>query len=83
MSTQLNGILKDFLEMRKGLHKAQAPAPANANHKGKHNTKTKEGVQSEMLAPTLTKIIEDKPARKEVLEYFQKECDRLTQQKMA
>jgi hypothetical protein len=81
--SQLNGILKDFIEMRKGLNKTPAPAPASANHKGKHLTKTKEAVQSDMLAPTLTKIIEDKPAKKDVLEYFQKEADRLTAQKMA
>ena len=69
--------------MRKGLNKASAPAPAKANPKGKHLTKTKEAIQSDILAPTLTKIVEDKPGRKEVMEYFQKEADRLTAQKMA
>jgi hypothetical protein len=81
MSNQ-NSILKDFLEMRKGLHKNGPPAPANQPIKGKQLTKTKEGIKSDMLAPTLTKIIEDKPAKKEVLDYFQKEADRLTAEKM-
>lgn len=80
--SQVNGILKDFLEMRKGLHKNQPPAPTQPAKGGRHPTKTKEAIQSEILAPTLTKIIEDKPAKKDVCEYFQKECDRLTQEKM-
>lgn len=82
MSNNLNGILKDFLEMRKGLHKNGPPPAANQPIKGKHVTKTKEAIKSDMLAPSLTKIIEDKPAKKEVLDYFQKEADRLTAEKM-
>ena len=80
-----NGILKDFLAMRRNLHKesqSTAATIAAAKETGKRNTATKTPQQNEMVDVTLATIIEDKPKKSVVCEYFQKMADRLTQEKM-
>lgn len=84
----VNSVLKDFLDMRRSLHKAPQSNPQpttqmKQNEKVKRVGKTKEGQLSETLDVSVAQIIEDKPPKKEVCEYFQKECDKLTAQKMA
>ncbi len=84
MKQSANGILKDFLEMRKGLHKDGPPASVAADNKakGKKGGKTSDALVGELTGITVAKIIEDKPGKKDVSEYFQREADRLTATKM-
>ena len=84
MNAQLNSVLKDFMDLRKSLHRSPAPtSQVKAHGKDKALGKTKEAQLSETLETSLARIIEDKPHKREVCEYFQKECDRLTAKKMA
>lgn len=43
---------------------------------------TGEAISQQMTEDTLAGIIESKPGKKKVEEYFQKECTRLTTEKM-
>lgn len=79
-----NAVLKQFLEMRRALYK-ESPAPATAataprKKKGKG---TSEALTAEATENTLATLIEKKPGKKGVEEYFQRECNRLTTEKMA
>ena len=74
--------------MRKSLHK-EAPAQIVSAVASKGNPKktraskgTADGSREDLYGVSVAKIIEEKPPKKEVLEYFQKECDRLTAEKM-
>ena len=79
-----NEFLSQFIEMRKGIAAtnpsaaaavaAAAPASKKAKKTSKKQVFTDCGVEN---------IIEHKPGRKEVMEYFQKRCDDLTTEKMA
>lgn len=79
-----NAFLSQFIEMRRGMAAqnpsaaaavaAQMPASKKAKKTSKKQVFTDGGVQN---------IIEHKPGRKEVMEYFQKRCDELTAEKMA
>lgn len=71
-----NSVLKNFLEMRRSLHKEEKK-PAGSRKKG-----TSAALVANATEGTLAKIIEEKPSKKEVSEYFQKECSRLTADKM-
>ena len=71
-----NAILKSFLDMRRSLHKEEKK-PVGARKKG-----TSAALVAAATEGTLAKIIEEKSSKKDVVEYFQKECDRLTAQKM-
>ena len=82
MPPQLNGLLKDFLEMRKSLHKEETK-PVPAVKKGGKKGATAMAISEEMTEGSLAKIIEDKPSKKDVCQYFQKLADRLTAEKMA
>ena len=73
-----NPFLKSFLEMRRSLHKEQqAPVAQPKKKKG-----TGEAISQQMTEDTLAGIIESKPGKKKLEEYFQKECTRLTTEKM-
>ena len=84
MAQQLNGVLKDFLNMRKSLHKEEkaAAAPAAPAKKIGKKGATAMAVSEELTGNTLARIIEEKPSKKEVSDYFQKMADRLTAEKM-
>lgn len=84
MPKEIGGFLKDFMTMRKNLHQqrpeivnALGPIPAVKKTKG-----TSDAVVENLMEISLAKIIEDKPKKKDVKEYFQKVCDRLTTEKM-
>ena len=81
---QVNQVLRDFLEMRKNLHKSDPAALVKDNKKktGKAGGKTSEAILNEEFGITVAKIIEEKPSKKIVCEYFQKEADKLTKEKM-
>ena len=85
---QHNSVLKDFLDMRRALHKTGAPPPVSSaiqtaeKKTGKKLGKTKEAASEELFGMSVAKIIEEKPNKKEICEYFQKECDKLTAEKM-
>lgn len=85
MSREIPPFLKDFLNMRRNLHK-EAPPPQVTSAVGDTKKRKAKGTsdhrQDEMMGITVAKIIEEKPTKKEVMEYFQKECDRLTKDKM-
>lgn len=70
--------------MRKNLHKSAPPTTVKENVKktGKNLGKTKEAILNEEFGITVAKIIEEKPSKKIVCEYFQKEADNLTKEKM-
>lgn len=84
-SGPVNGILKEFLDMRRNLHKSNQTTEAtlkSARETGKRNTATKTPQTNEMIDTSLATIIEDKPKKAVVCEYFQKMSDRLTKDKM-
>jgi hypothetical protein len=85
MVREVSGFLKDFMDMRKNLHKAAPPQIVSAvapEKKVRASKGTADGVREELQGITVAKIIEEKPPKKEVMAYFQKECDRLTAEKM-
>jgi hypothetical protein len=88
MGREIPGFLKDFLQMRKNLHKETPPQIVSAvagdgNAKKTRAPKsTSDGRITDMMEISVAKIIEDKPPKKEVMAYFQKECDRMTNEKM-
>jgi hypothetical protein len=77
-----NDFLRKFIEMRKTI----APTPAAAaelNKKEPMSKKTKKGsLIREVLDGSISHIIEEKPPRKKVEEYFQTMCNELTAAKM-
>jgi hypothetical protein len=79
-----SGFLKDFIEMRKQLSKSAPPASVAADNKAKNKRggKTSDAMTGELTGLTLATIIEHKPGKKDVSEYFQRMGDALTQQKM-
>ena len=81
---QHNEFLRQFLEMRKQHKAAPAQAPESTTTKGKMKArgKTAAPIEGEMAGVTVAKIIEDKPNKKTVCEYFQQLADRLTSEKM-
>jgi hypothetical protein len=90
MPNNISGFLKDFMEMRKALHKS-APQPivsglANPATGAKKQTRASKGTSDATLGDlhemTVAKIIETKPSKKDVKAYFQKVCDKLTAEKM-
>lgn len=85
MAREVPGFLKDFLAMRKALPKVAPPPPpatAPALAKPKKTRGTKDSLAGDLTEASVAKIIEDKPPKKEVMDYFQKECDRLTAEKI-
>ena len=86
MAQQQNQVLKDFLEMRRSLHKsnpvASTAVQANKKMTGKKGGKTSDAILNDEFGITVAKIIEEKPPKKVVCEYFQKEADNLTKEKM-
>ena len=79
----VNGFLKEFLDMRKSLHKTPAPAPQPGSTAAKDKKTAAKSLHHENIGMTMATIIEELPPKKDVCDYFQKECDRLTAQKMA
>lgn len=63
-----NPILQDFLKMRANLKKAEAE---------KKVVKGIADLPAQDMATTLAGIIENKPGKKEVDEYFKKRCEQL------
>ena len=78
-----NGFLKEFLDIRKNLHKS-TPEPTVKDKRTKmRNQKTNPTADNETpIEITLARIIEEKPKKKEVEAFFQQECDKLTKEKM-
>ena len=83
-----NSFLKEFLEMRKGLSPSQ-PATANLASNslpkkgGRTNSKPKMTSTQKVENGGIMHIIENKPPKKEVIEYLQKRANELTEEKMA
>lgn len=85
MPGEIPPFLRDFIAMRKNLHKAPEPnAPVGSlPRKGAKKGGTTEATQQELSEISVAKIVEEKPPAKELGKYFQSMCDRLTKQKMA
>jgi hypothetical protein len=85
MSRDIPPFLKDFMNMRRNLHK-EAPPPQVVSVKADGKKRTAKGTSDhradELTGITVAKIIEEKPPKEEVKQYFQKECDRMTKEKM-
>jgi len=79
-----SGFLKEFIEMRKNISKVlpQASVASDNKAKNKKGGKTSDAMVGELTGLTLATIIEKKPGKKEVSEYFQRMGDALTEQKM-
>lgn len=79
-----SGFLKEFIEMRKQLSKSlpQASVASDNKAKNKKGGQTSDAMTGELTGLTLATIIEKKPGKKDVSEYFQRMGDALTQQKM-
>ena len=75
-----NPFLKQFVDMRRSLLKEETKSTAPQVKKGKKGTG--EAISSNLTEDTLAGLIEQKPGKKKVEEYFQKECTRLTTEKM-
>jgi hypothetical protein len=77
-----NDFLRQFLEMRKQI----APNPSAAAAVAKQepmSKRTKKGSDvRQVLDGSISHIIENTPPKKEVMEYFQDLCNRLTAEKM-
>jgi hypothetical protein len=88
MGREIPSFLKDFLQMRQNLHKQAPPQIVSAIGGGGEGKKTRtpkstsDGHSTDMMEISVAKIIEEKPPKKEVMAYFQKECDRMTNEKM-
>lgn len=87
MPKEVASFLKEFMDMRKSLPKAPplvttAVSATGKDKKTKKASGTKEGGLSLLQEGSLMRIIEEKPPKGEVKEYFQKMCDVLTAQKM-
>ena len=77
-----NDFLRQFVEMRKAL--APNPMAAARVDPTPKSKRAKKGSSVQKVSEGgLQHIIENKPGRKEVEEYFQKACDDLTSEKMA
>ena len=77
-----NDFLKQFIEMRRSVapNPSAAAAAAKAEPAAK---KTKKGnAIREVMEGNIAYIIEEKPNKKHVMEYFQEMCDGLTAKKM-
>jgi hypothetical protein len=83
--SQMNGVLKDFLDMRRNLHKSSSEPTAAVKDARKKQLAAKTAPTADNGTPpeiTLARIIEDKPKRKEVEAFLQTECDKMTKDKM-
>lgn len=81
----INSVLKDFMDMRKNLHKDTTQPMTKKEERAKAlKGKTNPSVLSTdtPIEITLARIIEAKPKRKEVETFLQAECDKLTKEKM-
>lgn len=76
-----NDFLKQFIEMRKAIAPSGAVAARVDPTPTSKRAKKTSSVQK-ITEGGLQHIIENKPPRKEVEEYFQKACDELTADKM-
>ena len=83
MSREIPPFLKDFLMMRQQLHKNQSTTPTVVTPSTAKKAKST-GAQKidDMMEISVAKIIEEKPPKKEVMGYFQKQCDKMTKEKM-
>ena len=81
---QHNEFLRQFLQARKHHLKeaASRPEPTTAAGKMKERGKTAQPIEDGMAENTLASIIEKKPGKKVVMEYFQQMAERLTTAKM-
>lgn len=77
-----NDFLRQFIEMRKAIAPNPMAAARVDTTPASKRAKKPSSVQK-ITEGGLQHIIENKPGRKEVEEYFQKTCDELTAQKMA
>lgn len=78
---QKNDFLRQFVEMRKAL--APNPMAAARVETKPASKRAKKGSSVQKVTEGgIQHIIENKPGRKEVEEYFQKSCDELTSEKM-
>lgn len=79
-----NEFLSQFIEMRKGIAATNPSAAAAVAAQMPASKKAKKTSKKQVFTDTgYESIIEHKPGRKEVMEYFQKRCDDLTAEKMA
>jgi len=77
-----NDFLRQFMEMRKQIAPNPSAAAAVAKQEPLAKRAKKVGPIREVMEGTISHIIEHKPKKKEVEEYFQHMCDDLTGQKM-
>lgn len=83
MSAPVNGFLKDFLEMRKNLNPTAAVKTPIEAVKDEKKKKARMSKNPAPLESGLQHIIEDKPGRKKLEEYFGNRISELYAQKMA
>jgi hypothetical protein len=89
MPREIPGFLKDFMEMRRNLHKqtetpqiVSAVAANGVPKKTRASKGTADATREDLQAISVATIIEEKPPKKDVMDYFKRECDRLTAEKM-
>jgi len=79
-----NSFLKDFMEMRKGLKPNSIPKdshiPTPVQKKKRGEPKTTQELDT--INTTLQKIVEDKPPKKQVVNYLQEKANYYTVEKM-
>lgn len=87
--SSVNGFLKDFIQMRKGLVPSGTAGdvrlvdPGPSGKKGKKAPPTRPTELKDDGKMTVAKIIEEKPKVREVIQYLQDRCNDFTMQKMA
>jgi len=76
-------FLKQFMEMRQALHKGVAQTLVATAPALKPPSGTSKGLKEDLSQISIQRICESKPPVKELMGYFQKQCDELTKKKMA
>jgi hypothetical protein len=77
----VNGFLFDFVKMRKEMHSSKPPAATG--HSGKSRVRYEQDASDASLNNTLSRIIEKKPHKRDVIEYLQERANSHTSRKMA
>lgn len=80
----MNSFLNEFIKMRKEMTPPRNAADApGAVKKTGTNTKHKSTPSQQVIDTSMQRIIDNKPHKKEVIEYLQERANGLTVQKMS
>ena len=78
-----NEFLSQFIEMRKGIAATNPSAAAVVAAQMPASKKFKKSSRKQAFTDTgVDSLVEHKPGRKQVEEYFQDKCNKLTEEKM-